>query len=98
MRLHGPNNVSLPRSRFLDATGALRDIQKRLRGRLQQCWKRRAVQLALTLLRYASVITEQKKCLEWLVQKFDCFQTFPNNSQLLATCNIQNVGRCWPTM
>ena len=91
MRLHGPNNVSLPRSRF-------RDIQKRLRGRLQQCWKRRAVQLALTLLRYASVITEQKKCLEWLVQKFDCFQTFPNNSQLLATCNIQNVGRCWPTM
>ena len=58
----------------------------------------RAVQLALTLLRYSSAITEQKKCLELLAQKFDRFQTFPNNSQQLATCNIQNVGRCWPTM
>ena len=45
----------------------------------------RAVQLALTLLRHASAITEQKKCLEWLPQKFDRFQTFPNNSQQLPT-------------
>ena len=35
----------------------------------------RAVQLALTLLRYASAITEQKKCLELLAEKFDRFQT-----------------------
>ena len=54
----------------------------------------RAVQLALTLLRYASAITEQKKCWELLAQKFDRFQTFPNNSQQYATGNIQNVGRC----
>ena len=40
----------------------------------------RAVQLALTLLRYSSAITEQKKSLEWLAQKFDRFQTFLNNS------------------
>ena len=45
----------------------------------------RAVRLALTLLRYASAMTEQKKCLEWLPQKFDRFQTFPNNSQQLPT-------------
>ena len=58
----------------------------------------RAVKLALTLLRYASAITEQTKCWELLAQKFDRFQTFPNNSQQHATCNIQNVGRCWPTI
>ena len=58
----------------------------------------RAVQLALTLLRYSSAITEQKKCLEWLAQKFDRFQTFPNNLQQHATCNIQNFGRCWATI
>ena len=35
-----------------------------------------------------------QQCWELLAQKFDRFQTFPNNSQELATCNIQNVGRC----
>ena len=58
----------------------------------------RAVQTDPTLLRYASAITEQKKCWELLAEKFDRFQTFPNNSLQHATCNIQNVGRCWPTM
>ena len=40
------------------------------------------------LLRYASVITEQKKCWESLAQKFDQFQTLRNSSQQHATtCN-----------
>ena len=40
------------------------------------------------LLRYASMITEQTKCWELLVQKFDPFQTLCNNSQQHATtCN-----------
>ena len=34
-----------------------------------------------TLLRYASAITEQKKCWELLAQTFDRFQTLRNNSQ-----------------
>ena len=37
-----------------------------------------------TLLRYASAITEQKKCWEFLAQNFDRFQTkrtTPNNTQ-----------------
>ena len=33
----------------------------------------RALQMNPTLLRYASVITEQKKCWDLLVQKFDRF-------------------------
>ena len=50
-----------------------------------------------TLLRYASAITEQTKCWELFVQKFDRFQTLRNNSQQQgvqtdATCNIQ---QCW---
>ena len=57
-----------------------------------------------TLLRYASAITEQKKCWELLAEKFDRFQTFLNNRQQLniqqhatgcangRTCNIQ---KCW---
>ena len=32
-----------------------------------------------TLLRYASAITEQKKCWELFAQKFDRFQTLRNN-------------------
>ena len=57
----------------------------------------RAVQTDPTLLRYASAITEQKKCWELLVaEKFDVFQTTFNNMQqgvqTDATCNIQ---QCW---
>ena len=63
----------------------------------------RAVQTDPTLLRYASVIMEQKKCWELLAEKFDRFQTLHNNTQQHptnmqqgvqrnATCNIQ---QCW---
>ena len=56
----------------------------------------RAVQTDPTLLRYASAITEQKKCWELLAEKFDWFQTFRNNMQkgvqTDATCNLQ---QCW---
>ena len=53
----------------------------------------RAVQTDPTLLRYASAITEQKKCWELLAEKFDRFQTLRNNIQQPdATCNIQ---QCW---
>ena len=56
----------------------------------------RAVQTDPTLLRYASAITEQKKCWELLAEKFDWFQTFRNNMQkgvqTDSTCNIQ---QCW---
>ena len=70
---------------------------------------RRAVQTDPTLLRYASAITEQKKCWELLAEKFDRFQTLRNNTQQHpTTCNrvckrtqrltSNNVGSCWPTM
>ena len=53
----------------------------------------RALQMDPTLLRYASAITEQKKCWELLAEKFDRFQTLRNNMQqgvqTDATCNIQ---------
>ena len=61
----------------------------------------RAVQTDPTLLRYASAITEQKKCWELLAEKFDRFQTLRNDTQKHlrnnmqqgvktdATCNIQ---------
>ena len=56
----------------------------------------RAVQTDPTLLRYASAITEQKKCWELLAETFDQFQTLRNNMQQVvetdATCNIQ---QCW---
>ena len=45
----------------------------------------RTVQTDPTLLRYASAITEQKKCWEMLAQTFDQFQTLRNNSQQHAT-------------
>ena len=49
---------------------------------------RRAVQTDPTLLRYASAITEQKKCWELLAEKFDRFQTLRNNTQQHpTTCN-----------
>ena len=48
----------------------------------------RAVQTDPTLLRYASAITEQKKCWELLAEKFDWFQTLRNNTQQHpTTCN-----------
>ena len=40
----------------------------------------RALQTDPTLLRYASLITERKRCWELLVRKFDRFQTLRNNS------------------
>ena len=56
----------------------------------------RAVQTDPTLLRHASAITEQKKCWEFLAEKFDRFQTLRNKQQrgvqTDATCNIQ---QCW---
>ena len=45
----------------------------------------RAVQTDPTLLRYASAITEQKKCWELLTEKFNRFQTLRNNIQQHAT-------------
>ena len=45
----------------------------------------RAVQTDPTLLRYASAITEQKKCWELLAEKFDRFQTLRNNIQQHVT-------------
>ena len=69
----------------------------------------RAVQTDPTLLCYASVITEQKKCWELLAEKFDRFQTLRNNTQQHpTTCNwvckrtqhvtSNNVESCWPAM
>ena len=69
----------------------------------------RAVQTDPTLLRCASVTTEQKKCWQLLAEKFDRFQTLRNNTQQHpTTCNREckqtqhvtsnNVGSCWPTM
>ena len=63
----------------------------------------RAVQTDPTLLRYASVITEQKKCWELLAEKFDWFQTLRNNMQQGVqtdpTCNIQQCWESgWPTL
>ena len=68
----------------------------------------RAVQTDPTLLRYASAITEQKKCWELLAEKFDRFQTLRNNMQQHATtCNrvykwtqhvtSNDVGSWWST-
>ena len=45
----------------------------------------RAVQTDPTLLRYASAITEQKKCWELLAEKFNRFQTLRENTQQHAT-------------
>ena len=67
----------------------------------------RAVQTDPTLLRYASVITEQKKCWDLLAQTLDRFQTLCNNSQQHVTTSNRvskrtqhvtssNVGSYWP--
>ena len=69
----------------------------------------RAVQTDPTLLRYASAITEQKKCWELSAEKFDGFQTLCNNAQQHPTTynmvykrtqhvTSNSVGSCWPTM
>ena len=69
----------------------------------------RAVQTDPTLLRYASAITEQKKCWELLAEKFDQFQTLRNNTQqqprtynrvCKRTQHVTSnkVGSCWPAM
>ena len=53
---------------------------------------RRAVQTDPTLLRYASAITEQKKCWELLAEKFDRFQTLRNIQQHATGCtNRRNM-------
>ena len=70
----------------------------------------RAVQTDPTLLRYASAITEQKKCWELLAQSHQ-LQTLRNYSQQLpttcnkvckqtqhVTCMSNNVGSFCPTM
>ena len=50
----------------------------------------RAVQTDPTLLRYASAITEQKKCWELLAEKFDRFQ----NAQQHATTSNKHATGC----
>ena len=63
----------------------------------------RPVQADPTLLRYASAITEQKKCLELLAEKFDWFQTLRNNTQQHPTmlrpfqlkCHIVTLAVKW---
>ena len=56
----------------------------------------RAVQTDPTLLRYASAITEQKKCWELLAEKFDRFQTLRNNMQQgVQTDATYNIQQCW---
>ena len=86
-------------------------------GRIQPCVMStrgpnnvgRAVQADPTLLRYASAITEEKKCWELLAEKFDRFQTLRNNTQQHpTTCNrvwkrtqhvtSTNVESCWSPM
>ena len=55
----------------------------------------RAVQTDPTLLRYASAITEQKKCWELLAEKFDRFQTLRNNmQQRVQTDATYNIHQC----
>ena len=70
----------------------------------------RAVQTDPTLLRYASVITEQKKCWEWVVDSkvwsvsnfVKQLPTTRNNIQQggkkTPHVTYNNVGSCWPTM
>ena len=72
----------------------------------------RAVQTDPTLLRYASAITEQKKCWELFVQEFERIQTLRNNSKKhqlhTTTCKrvskrtqhvtFNKAGRCWSRM
>ena len=62
----------------------------------------RAVQTDPTLLRYASAITEQKKCWELLARKFDRFQTLCNNPQQHAKrtqhVTSNKIVSCWLTM
>ena len=58
----------------------------------------RVVETDPTLLRYASAITEQKKCWELLAEKFDRFQTLRRVCKRTQHVTSNNVGSCWPTM
>ena len=69
----------------------------------------RVVETGPTLLRYASAITEQKKCWELLAENFDRFQSLRNNTQQHPTTGNRvckrtqhvtsnNIWSCWPTM
>ena len=58
----------------------------------------RVVQTDPTLLRYASAITEQKKCWELLAEKFDRFQTLRNNTQQHPTGCANGRNMQHPTM
>jgi len=58
----------------------------------------RAVQTDPTLLRYASAITEQKKCWELLAEKFERFQTLRNNTQQHPTRCANGRNMYHPTM
>ena len=58
----------------------------------------RAVQTDPTWLRYASVITEQKRCFELFSEKFDQFQTSRNNSQQHSTGCANGRDLFHPTM
>ena len=53
----------------------------------QQCWESCATDQ--TLLRYASAITERRKCWQLLTQKFDKFQILRNNFQQHMHNNMQ---------
>ena len=56
----------------------------------------RAVQTDPTLLRYASLITERKRCWELLVRKFVRFQTLRNNSyKPTQHVTLNNVVCAW---
>ena len=59
----------------------------------------RAVQTDRKLLRYASAITEHKKCWKLLGQKFDRFQTLRkthnNMQQGVPTDAVCNIQQCW---
>ena len=59
----------------------------------------RAVQMDPTLFRYASAITEQKKCWELLAEKFDRFQTVQQHATTSKNMQhgVQTDTKC-PTM
>ena len=59
----------------------------------------RAVQMDPTLFRYASAITEQKKCWELLAEKFDRFQTVQQHATTSKNMQhgVQTDAKC-PTM
>ena len=102
-----PTSLGLAVHRGKDTTHKSLWSMRNERALPQQCG--RAMQTDPTLLRYASAITEQKKCWELLAEKFDRFQTLRNNTQQHpTTCNrvskrtqhvtSNNAGSSWSTM